>query len=465
MNKSEQPRINRLRPYQIEAAAAIVDSVVSGKGLTFCVEIARQGGKNELSAQIELLLLTLSIARSRTLVKCSPTFKPQTVISMERLKERLNDVGFDGFWKPGQGYIIKLGYARALFLSADKSANVVGHTADLLLEVDEAQDVSIEKYTKEFKPMGATTNTTTVLYGTAWDDTTLLEETKQAAYELEKKDGIKRCFRYDWQEVAKYNPDYLTYVEGEKARLGEDHPLFLTQYRLLPVHAGGGFLSVQQRVQLQGKHTRRYRPETGKKYIAGIDIAGESEEGDEERLSVINPRRDSTVITIGELDFSRCNDFQKQPLIRIVEHYCWTGKKHSDLYSQLIDIIKNVWHCRRVVVDSTGIGQPVYSFLRQALGSRIIPFTFTAGAKSELGYSLLAAINSGGLKMYTGDGSVEYSRFWTEMEKARSRYRANQTLNFYVDASQGHDDFLMSLALLVKAAERYAPREAKGRND
>jgi hypothetical protein len=384
---------------------------------------------------------------------------------MDRLKDRLNDSGYGSNWTSEKGYIIRLKYARALFLSADRSANVVGHTADLLLEVDEAQDVSIEKYTKEFKPMGATTNTTTVLYGTTWDDTTLLEETKQAAYELENKDGIKRCFRYDWQEVAKYNPDYLTYVEGERERLGEDHPLFLTQYRLMPVRVGGGYLSAQQRAQLQGAHMRRHRPEHGKIYIAGIDLAGEAEEGDEERLSVKKPRRDSTVITIGELDFSRCDDIQKQPVVKIAEHYYWTGKRHSDLYVQLIDIIKNVWNCRKVVVDSTGVGQPVYSFLRKSLGSRIVPFTFTTGSKSELGYSLLAAVNSGSIKMYAGDSSEEYSRFWTEMEKARSRYRANQTMNFYVEPSQGHDDFLMSLGLLVKAAEGYTPREAKGRSD
>ncbi len=465
MEKTDQPRVHPLRQYQREAAKAIIDSVLSRRGLTFCLEIARQGGKNELSAQIELLLLTLFMARSRTLVKCSPTFKPQTVISMERLKDRLNDVGFEGFWASEKGYIIKLGYSRALFLSADKSANVVGHTADLLLEVDESQDVSNEKYSKEFKPMGATTNTTTVLYGTTWDNTTLLEETKQAAYELEKKDGIKRCFRYDWQEVAKYNADYLTYVEGERERLGENHPLFLTQYRLIPVRGGGGLLSAQQRAQLQGEHSRRHSPEKGKVYIAGIDLAGESEEGDEEILSSINPRQDSTVITIGELDYSRCSDLQQQPAVRIIEHYYWTGENHTALYSKLIDIIRNVWKCRRVVVDSTGVGQPVYSFMRKTLGSRVIPFTFTAGSKSELGYSLLAAINSGRLKVYASDSSEEYIRFWTEMERARSRYRANKTMNFFVEPAQGHDDFLMSLALLVKAAEGYTLREAKGRVD
>jgi len=145
-----------------------------------------------------------------------------------------------------------------------------------------------------------------------------------------------------------------------------------------------------------------------------------------------------------------------------VEQYWWTGKKHAELYSQLIDILKNIWHCSKIVIDATGIGQPVASFLRQALGSKVSPFTFTTQSKSEMGFALLAAINSGRLKMYAGDGSPEYQEFWSEMERARSQYRPNQTMNFYVDPTQGHDDFLMSLALLVKADNQYSPRSARG---
>jgi len=74
----------KLRPYQQEVARAILDSVFGKKGLTFSVEIARQGGKNELSAQLELSLLTLHIVEPQNLIKCSPTFKPQTVISETR---------------------------------------------------------------------------------------------------------------------------------------------------------------------------------------------------------------------------------------------------------------------------------------------------------------------------------------------------------------------------------------------
>ena len=452
----------QLRPYQLEVARAVADSAVHRRGLTFSVEIARQGGKNELSAQLEVLLLTLFFTRGGNAVKCSPTFKPQTVISMLRLKERLNDWGYARIWKAEMGYILRLGNARQIFLSADESANVVGNTAHILLEIDESQDVSREKYTKEFKPMGAATNVTTVHYGTTWDDATLLEEVKQLNLELERKDGIKRHFRCDWQEVAKHNPDYLHYVEGERARLGESHPLFLTQYCLEPIHGGGGFLSAEQRAQLQGTHSRRREPESSKIYVAGVDLAGTAEETEDAALRAARPKQDSTVVTIGELDFSVCSDIVPLPRVNIVEHYCWRGKTHAMLFPRLLDVLKNVWRVKRAVADATGVGAGVASFLCSALGtSAVTPFLFTQASKSRLGFELLAAINSGRAKMYAQDGSEECSEFWSQMAKARSSFRANQTMNFYVDPAVGHDDFLSSLALLVEAAH-YTPRSARG---
>ena len=130
----------------------------------------------------------------------------------------------------------------------------------------------------------------------------------------------------------------------------------------------------------------------------------------------------------------------------------------------MIDTLRHVWDCDKVVVDATGVGQPVASFLKQALGSRIVPFTFTSQSKSKLGYQLLAAVDSGRLKMYASDGSAEYQAFWHEMETARKVNRPDRTLNFFVNPSDGHDDFLMSLALLVHASEIFVPRIAWGTN-
>jgi hypothetical protein len=238
--------------------------------------------------------------------------------------------------------------------------------------------------------------------------------------------------------------------------------LFLTQYRLLPIKGGGGFFSAQQREQLQGDHERKRRAEPGRVYVAGIDLAGEAEEVEGDYLKAVSPRRDATVVTIGELNFPSGDDIIKEPRINIVEHYRWTGIKHTGIYARLADILKNVWRCRKVVVDATGVGEPVASFLRKTLGTRVVHFKFTQKSKSELGFNLLAAVNGGRLKVYKGDGSEEYREFMLEMEKAKGQYRPNQTMNFYVDPAQGHDDFLMSLALTVEAARQYEPRGARG---
>ena len=63
------------------------------------------------------------------------------------------------------------------------------------------------------------------------------------------------------------------------------------------------------------------------------------------------------------------------------------------------------------------------------------------------------------MKVYEADGSPEFREFCAQRDSAMGHFRANQTKNFYVDPRQGHDDFLMSLALLVKAAEPEIPEE------
>ena len=91
-----------------------------------------------------------------------------------------------GHYAVEAGHIVRFGLARAIFLSAKATAKVVGNTADLLLEVDEAQDVSVEKFDRDFRPMAATRNATTILYGTPWREGNLLDAVKKQNLELER---------------------------------------------------------------------------------------------------------------------------------------------------------------------------------------------------------------------------------------------------------------------------------------
>ncbi len=449
-----------LRKYQMEIGHAVMLSVRHGKGLTFTVEIARQGGKNELSAQLATLLLTMNMLDGGNMIKAAPTFLPQAHISMHRLKQRLNDAGYAGHWHTETGNAIALGNARQLFLSAEPDANVVGNTAHILLEMDEAQDIAADKYHKEFRPMGASTNVTTVLWGTPWDGRSLLEEQAESNRELERKDGIKRHFSVPWEQVAQHSPRYRSYVEAERRRMGENHPLFRTQYLLLPVSGRGGLFSAGDTGQLQGRHPRLHSPSRNRIYVAGLDVGGGLNDAD--ATASAGRRPDSTVLTIGELDFSTVDSFSRDPAIRVVEHREWQGIPHHTLYPRLVDLLKNVWRCRRVAVDATGMGEGIASVLEKSLGSgAVTSLRYSAQSKSRLGYDLMSAVNSGRLKMYARDGSDEWAEFWRQVASARVQYRMDKTMNFYVDESQGHDDYLNSLALLVEAG-KYLPRVARG---
>ncbi len=453
-----------LRPYQLEPGLAIADSVVNRRGLSLTVEMARQAGKNELSAQLEAYLLTLYQRAGGNIVKAAPTFSPQITNSRQRLERTLNNPWTAGKWRSQFGSQIRLGRAGVLFFSAAPGAQVVGATAHLALEFNEAQDIDPEKAEKDFYPMGATTNATKVYYGTAWDERSLLQRQIEANLEAEKRDGIRRHFAYPWTIVAQFNPWYAAYVQRERDRLGESHPLFRTQYLLQTLSGEGRFLSPQQCAQLIGDHPRQYQPTPGRLYVAGIDIAGEDEADADAALRAAKPRKDSTVVTIAEAERVDLAPGLAAWGCRVVEVLWWTGRRQTAQYAQLLDVLRNVWHLHRVCVDASGVGAGVASFLTAALGEIVVEqIQFSAPLKSTLGYDWLAAINAGRFKFYRADPSTdpEAAEFWTEAQLARYQVRADQQMAWSVDESDGHDDFLTSAALCARAASRLSAEPAR----
>lgn len=437
--------------------------------------MARQAGKNELSAHLEAFLLNLFQRVGGTIVKAAPTFRPQARISMRRLEAALDNPWNAGRWEMSDGHILRLGRAQVAFMSAAESSNVVGSTASILLEIDEAQAVSEAKYDRDFRPMGATANVTTVLYGTAWSTDTLLEQVRQHHLALEASDGVRRHFAYPWMAVAEHNPDYGRYVEAEIARLGEQHPIIRTQYLLRSDPGAGRFLSPGQLELIQGDHLPQEIPDPSPwagrgGYVAGIDVAGEDEEDPDGQLVSVNLRRDSTVLTIAFAEDTRPNELIVEPRFHVVRQYLWRGTPHRQLYPTILELVRSLWRCRAVVVDATGVGGGLAAFLGAALGPRIvIPFKYTAASKSQLAYDFLAAVNGGRFTMYSSpvEGSAEAGdtrlEFFRQAEMAEYRMGLHQRMTFFVPSDRGHDDLLNAAALLVQASALATVRSASGR--
>ena len=162
-----------LRSYQAEALRVIYDAALRQEGGHFAVIFPRQSGKNETQAHLEAALMSANRHKGGNIIKIIPTEKNQGKISLERLAGVLSRFAPSGQLKTKKNEIT-CGKTKLRCLSASPNAAIVGATADLMLEVDEAQMIRPDKYDLEAAPMAASTNAIQVFWGTVWDDQTLL---------------------------------------------------------------------------------------------------------------------------------------------------------------------------------------------------------------------------------------------------------------------------------------------------
>lgn len=177
--------------------------------------------------------------------------------------------------------------------------------------------------------------------------------------------------------------------------------------------------------------------------------------------------RDSTALTVVEVDLSGLDDpLLLRPTYRVVDRRAWVGTPHPQLYAAILDMARNVWGARWLVVDATGVGAGLAGFLRQALPGRVVPFVFGAQSKSQLGWDFLGLIDSGRYKDYSDDGEADTGLFWVQVEQCGSQAATGpgRLLRWGVDDPSTHDDLLIS-ASLCAVLDRldWRPRIARGR--
>lgn len=461
-----------LHPYQAEWAQYVLDVVANKRNETIVIEMPRQSGKNEASSQLQVATLARMGGKGGDWIKVAPTFKPQIVNSKARFELRAKQaeqrLPFLKF-KPSMGYIYKCGKAAISFLSADPNASVVGATASLALEVDEAQDVDKAKLAKDFNPMRASTAAPVIAYGTTWTDNTVLEDLKRDVLEGRARG---RYFRVLPENVAESNPAYGEFVDSEVKRLGREHPFVKTQYYLEPLPSAGRMLNTQQLELMIGRHKRKERRENEAQIVAGLDFAGADEVGEELVSLASAGKRDSVALAIGAVDWLQIAEGLLVPHVRCLARYEWVNVNPVTLHSMLYRILWQDWRCNRVHCDATGIGETGTALLAEAINKngresiQAIKFDGAWSTQTRLAFNYLAAINGGRLVDYapegfdpialagreTPDASNPHAHIWWQRGHAKLEGKANQKVRMYVPEGEGHDDLLMADALMVDAA-------------
>jgi hypothetical protein len=467
-----------LRPYQVEVAREIVGSIERGEGRQFAVAFARQSGKDEMLAQIEAYLMDKHKAGGGSILVVNPTFKPQGQIARRRLIDRLAALD-SGKVMGASGYSVGLGMATCGFLSAAPAAQARGETASLLMACNEAQDVTPGRWDAVFDPMGAASHVTQVFSGTVWTSRTLLARQMAFLAEQERKDGKRRVFKVTWEEVAKSVPAYGEHVRARIAQFGRDHPFIRTEYFLEEMDDESRLFGAARRAQMRGYHPRQRSATPGKVYALLVDVAGadesaefgmrsaESYAGMQDTAPYTWRSRDATALTVVEVDLDGLNDpLVLRPRYRVVDRRSWTGESHANLHGIIVDLARNVWAARYVVVDATGVGAGLAGFLQQALPRQVVSFTFSAQTKSKLGWDFLALVEGGRYKEYVDDGAPETGQFWAQVEACRAQVSdgPGRLLRWGVEHRATHDDLLVSAALCaVLDGKDWMPRVARGR--
>ena len=447
---------------QLQVTRRIERAVADRRGEVITVRMARQTGKNETEAFLEDRVLSIFRAKPGSIwIRTAPTYRPQIVNSKLRLEKMLQaDPLLKGRTRAREGYIVESGGAQVQFLSAQVSASVVGATASVALSVDEAHKIDKGKFEEDFGPFTASTNAPTILWGVAADGLDLLEEYVQYNQDTD------RNLHFPAEVWCELSEAYAAHYAERVRKLGEDHPVILTQYRLIPVEATGAYLNARQRSALfAGDHPRLPSPRAGYQYVLIVDIGGESEVDPEDRAAQEEgTEQDSTAAWIVEVDW-RDVPADGFPLARVVDGHFWTNRPHMGtaegheltVGQELLQLCSH-WHVTAGAIDARGVGEAVAMAVSRQIPS-VIAYKATSETVSEDCYDLLARLNAGRVRFWKADPAADPELREVHAQARHTRYeiRGHERMKLVKPTGTGssklHIDGVKALTYLHRAIE------------
>jgi len=465
-----------LYSYQIKFAKRIIMSVLQNDGSTVTGLFSRQSGKTEVVAQVVLACaILLPALANQPIFRSDPRFNrywtdnlgnkkysglkdgmligiyapvdDQAKIAFNRIREMLTKesakailkdrdflLEFDTF----NGRCITMRNTQySSFIgsfSASEGTNIEGKTYHLVI-IDECQDIGDYKLDKSIVPFLAYNNGSMVQIGTPGLHKAAFYRNINTNKKLEREEGLRNHFEYDYLFVQRQNPQYKKFVAQEILKLGGiDNDEFRMNFMLKWMLDRGMFISDDQ-LRACGKDYDLDQLGTGW-VVAGVDWA---------------KKIDSTVITILDVDKNI-----KDPLGRSMKRIISWGEFHGIGYQSQINDIKQMLYKYNVqfcVSDETGVGNMPTEILKELAPPNCIvhPVNFSKRQLMTDIWMNLSTEFLGGRLFYPSSKSAQ--------KDIRYKHFQEQFLDLEKDTSKGyltchapegkhyHDDYCDSLAL------------------
>lgn len=435
--------------YQFVFCRRIVESVLLNDGATITGLWSRQSGKTTAVAElmITLAIILPVLAQAFPHIQFLHPFlegiligifapiehqaglsyrKMRKIIHGERAREILEDEEINVEIETSRGDTLSLSNGANIWArTASVNSKVEGETFHIIL-LDESQDLDRFKVEKEIEPMRAATRGTMVKIGTANFTKGGFKTDIEYNIEAHKLGKAPRNhFQFDYKQViadrramaAKTGNtallNYEKYVQDKRRKFGGEKSLsfrlnFLLEWQLSSQEAFSArtILSCEdfsrQLNQLPGTAERdvdRLR-ESNWIRVGGLDIAK------------IN---DSTVATVMEYDVNHPVSMRDKLTGEMIHYYpkrvagllelqglFEDSSEGEGQYTSVVNFFRK-WGVERVVMDSTGMGNPTYERL-QVLAPEIewVEFKFSAPSKTNLYKHYVDEFEAGRVKIAAG---------------------------------------------------------------
>jgi hypothetical protein len=298
--------------------------------------------------------------------------------------------------------------------------------------------------------MGAFYNATKILIGTPTTHKGFFYQSiERNKKDYENKTARRNHFEYNWEVVVKYNDKYRKYIEGEKAKLGEDSDEFQMSYNLKWVLERGMFVDPRKFDLLGNPEMEIVHTDFKNNHVVGIDLG---------------KRSDSTIVTVLEVDFNNPVLVETAKELDIPDYYCYTtkvknwleiqGDNYDAQYYQIIDFLKN-YNVHRVVMDATGVGSPVFDRMEANVPYEMVPYVLGTQTKSAL-YKHYDSELKAGRVSYPAGPEISQTKMHKKFKKQhidlQKGYSGQYLVVSHPPERDAHDDYPDSMALAVWGA-------------
>lgn len=450
------PEDSSLRPYQVEFAKRIFESIILDDSATLTACLARQSGKSETLALVTCVGMVFFPRLARIFPdwfgKFRNGFKVGAFAPVDeqadnlygRITERLtSDQAKDIMADPDiddypvvRGRMTRLTQSGSIVrkTTCHPKATIEGRTYHLIL-IDEAQGADKLVVDKKIAPMGAATNATMVMTGTPTYEKGVFYDTIRDNKRAEANGAKKNNFEYDWKTVSKYNPHYRKKIEKERDRIGEDSDEFRLSYRIQWILEKGMF-TTSERLDALGDismqsvvHAYHRTP-----VVAGIDVGR---------------KQDKTVVTVVYVDWDNPDQFGIY-YHQILNWLDLEGMDWEEQYFRIVEFLSNynIW---KVGVDIGGLGDVVAQRLQILMPHVEVIELGSANSDQSARWKYLKQLLDHGQISWPAGAKVRsrkaYKRFRQEMEDLEIHFKGPYVLAEAPKVNDAHDDYPDSLSM------------------